>query len=100
LLEDIVTSRLGRSIVAASDPSCGKSARGLGKRTDAPSEARRTLCAWTRRPPFQSGESTLSRPPRSPGSEAIGETKARMLPATVFALAVLAGAFIALGAIF
>jgi formate transporter len=33
-------------------------------------------------------------------SEAIGETKARMRPATVFALAVLAGAFIALGAIF
>ena len=33
-------------------------------------------------------------------SEGIGETKARMHPATVFALAVLAGAFIALGAIF
>jgi len=33
-------------------------------------------------------------------SEAVGEAKARMRPATVFALAVLAGAFIALGAIF
>jgi formate/nitrite transporter len=33
-------------------------------------------------------------------AEAIGETKSRMRPATVFALAVLAGAFIALGAIF
>jgi formate transporter len=33
-------------------------------------------------------------------SEVIGVTKAAMLPATVFALAVLAGAFIALGAIF
>jgi formate transporter len=33
-------------------------------------------------------------------AEAIGETKARMRPGTVFVLAVLAGAFIALGAIF
>jgi len=46
------------------------------------------------------GVDALPPPEIARRAETLGETKARTAPATVFALAVLAGAFIALGAIF
>jgi formate transporter len=57
--------------------------------------------ATTQTPGFPIGGVDALPPPEiARKSEAVGEAKANMLPLTVFALAVLAGAFIALGALF